>query len=221
MRQIVSLTVSGSGVVLVRARRGIGLPGPIATIVGFAAVPALAAGFKRSRLRDAAVWGIHMWAYKNAFEIPNDDHQRLRRRTHFDHPRLADARLGGGLPPTQRIQRRLRRRGRLTGLDKALSFFYWTWEAEPHLAMMWIRRNHPDQFAAAAGRLGATFDLTLAGYWTVPTAPPWWVSEKLGRLGEHYVTDELAGLVLALAVDRAERPLERLAGAVLSLGSGG
>jgi membrane-associated phospholipid phosphatase len=30
--------------------------------------------------------------------------------------------------------------------------------------------------------LAATFDLTLVGYWLVPTAPPWWVSEKLGRM---------------------------------------
>jgi membrane-associated phospholipid phosphatase len=37
-------------------------------------------------------------------------------------------------------------------------------------------------------------------------------------LGEHYVTDELAGLVLALAVNRARRPLARGAQALLDLG---
>jgi membrane-associated phospholipid phosphatase len=26
------------------------------------------------------------------------------------------------------------------------------------------------------------FDLTLVGYWAVPTAPPWWASEEAGRL---------------------------------------
>jgi membrane-associated phospholipid phosphatase len=175
-----------------------------------------------------------------------------------------------------------------------MSFFYWTWEAEPHLVMSWLRWRRPDSFAAAVGRLAATFDLTLLGYWAVPTAPPWWSSEKLGRmdgdvrrvmaevaewvkrepnptegdhelgtnpfaampsdhfasaamtamllaeqgallgavgwayaltlafalvyLGEHYVTDELAGLALALAVNRARRPLARAAQGLLELG---
>jgi membrane-associated phospholipid phosphatase len=31
-------------------------------------------------------------------------------------------------------------------------------------------------------RQAATFDLTLLGYWLVPSAPPWWASEKEGRM---------------------------------------
>jgi membrane-associated phospholipid phosphatase len=175
-----------------------------------------------------------------------------------------------------------------------MTFFYWTWEIEPHAVMAWLRWRRPETFAAGAGRLAATFDLTLVGYWAVPTAPPWWSSEKLDRmdgdvrrvmlevadwvkhkprptegdhemganpfaampsdhfasaamtamilseqsavlglvgwgyalalafalvyLGEHYVTDELAGLGLALAVNRAGRPLARATGAILELG---
>jgi membrane-associated phospholipid phosphatase len=216
---------------------------------------------------------------------------------HFDYPIAIDSHLGGGMPPTQRLQRRLRRRGRLTAMDKALSFFYWTWEAEPHLALGWIRWRRARSFPSAAGRLAATFDLTLVGYNALPTAPPWWVSEKLGRmggdvrrvmlevarwlkgkpnptegdheiganpfaampsdhfasaamtamllaeqdwrlgavgwcyalllaftlsyLGEHYVGDLVAGLALALIVNRGRRPLARLAEAVLRLGPGG
>ena len=280
---------------IVRGRQKIGLPGPIATACAFSAAPALAAGFKRTPVRDGAVWAAQMWAYKSAFEMPNDDEQRLRGRTHFDYPITVDSRLGGGFPPGQQLQSRLRRRGELTWLDKAMSFFYWTWEAEPHLVMAWIRRERPDSFASAAGRLAATFDLTLLGYWTLPTAPPWWASEKLGRmdgdvrrvmsevaswikrqpnptegdhemganpfaampsdhfasaamtamllseqsralgaigwayalalaftlvyLGEHYITDELAGLTLALTVNRARRPLEGAANLLLRLGS--
>jgi membrane-associated phospholipid phosphatase len=37
-------------------------------------------------------------------------------------------------------------------------------------------------------------------------------------LGEHYVADLLAGALLALAVNKAGRPLERLADRLLSLG---
>jgi membrane-associated phospholipid phosphatase len=39
-------------------------------------------------------------------------------------------------------------------------------------------------------------------------------------LGEHYVTDELAGLTLAPAVNRAKQPLSRFADAVFELGPG-
>jgi membrane-associated phospholipid phosphatase len=296
-RQVAGAAVAASSVAAVRAREKLGLPRSASTACAFAAVPALAWGFRRSQVRDGLVWAAQMWAYKNAFEIPHDDEEWHLHRTHFAYPIAVDRRLGAGIPPGQRLQRRLRRRGQLSWLDKGLSFFYWTWEAEPHLVMMWIRWKRPESFAAAAGRLAATFNLTLVGYWLVPTGPPWWVSEKLGRmegdvrrvmaevaawlkrepnptegdhemganpfaampsdhfasaamtaillseqgrelgaagwcyalglgfalvyLGEHYVTDELAGLALALAVGQARRPLERLAKVVLELGPGG
>lgn len=133
-------------------------------------------------MRDGLVWLAHMWAYKNAFELPNDDQERLRHRAHLDYPIALDSWLTGGVPAGQRLQHALRRRGELTLLDKALSVFYWTWEAEPHLVMLWMRWRRGDDFPSAAGRLGVTFDLTLLGYWAVPTAPPWWSSEKTGRL---------------------------------------
>jgi membrane-associated phospholipid phosphatase len=160
--------------------------------------------------------------------------------------------------------------------------------------MAWIRWRRPEHFAAAAGRLAATFDSTLTGYWAVPSAPPWWASEKAGRmdgevrrvmsevaswvkrepnptegdhemganpfaampsdhfasasvtamllaeqdgrlgavgwayalalgftlvyLGEHYVTDLIAGLALAVGVNQMRGPLGEVAEAVFSLG---
>jgi membrane-associated phospholipid phosphatase len=295
-RQYAALAAAGSSVLAVRARERIGFPAPLATACAFAAPVAIAAGFRRSRLRDAAVWAAQMWAYKNAFELPNDDHEQLRARAHLDYPISVDRALGGGAPPSQRLQSRLRRRGHLSLLDKAVSFFYWTWEAEPHLAMAWIRWRRPESFVSAAGRLAATFDLTLPGYWAIPTAPPWWASEKGGRLdgavrrvmsevgswikgepnptqgdhemganpfaampsdhfasatmtamllaeqdprlgliawayalalgfalvylGEHYVSDVVAGLGLAVSVNAGRRPAERLAERVLALGPG-
>ena len=181
-RQIASMAAVGCVVAAVRARKTLGLPPAASTACAYAAVPSLAAGFKRAALRDGVVWAAQMWAYKNAFEMPYDDEQPLRDRTHYGYPIAVDSRLGRGMPPGRRLQRRLRTRGELTVLDKALSFFYWTWEAEPHLAMMWIRCRHPDRFASAAGRLATTFNLTLIAYWLAPTAPPWWASEKLDRM---------------------------------------
>jgi membrane-associated phospholipid phosphatase len=235
-----------------------------------------------------------MYAYKNAFELPSDNEDRQRARAHIDYPLVIDTLLGGGMAPSRRLQRRFRRRHHLNALDKALTLFYLTWEAEPHVVMAWLRWRHPARFAAAAGRLAATFDLTLIGYWSVPTAPPWWASEEAGRmrgdvrrvmvevlqwikrkphptrgehsvgankfasmpsdhfasaavvamvlseqgpvpgalgwayalilafalvyLGEHYVTDLIAGLALALTVHGLGAPAERAAQAILDLG---
>jgi membrane-associated phospholipid phosphatase len=181
-RQYGAVALAAASVAAVRARRRIGLgPGP-ATACAFALPPIIATGFTRSRGRDGAVWAGQMWAYKNAFEMPADDERKLRRRAHFDYPIAVDRVIGAGTPPSHRLARWLRRRGRLSALDKALTFLYWTWEVEPHAALAWIRWSRPEHFPSAAGRLAATFDLTLLGYWMVPSAPPWWSSEKLGRM---------------------------------------
>ena len=59
--------------------------------------------------------------------------------------------------------------------------------------MAWLLWRHPERFASAAARVGATIDLTLIGYFAVPTAPPWWASEREGRLGHDVrrVVDEV------------------------------
>jgi membrane-associated phospholipid phosphatase len=182
-RELAATALAAASVTAVRARQRLGLPPAVTAAVAVSAPLVVARGFPRSPRRDAIVWAAHMWAYKNLFELPNDNPDRLRRRAHFDYPIWVDEHIGGGVPPTRRLQRALRTRGELSTLDKALSLLYWTWEPEPHLALAWIRWRHPGAFAAAAGRLAATFDLTLIGYWLVPSAPPWWVSEKTGRMG--------------------------------------
>jgi membrane-associated phospholipid phosphatase len=293
-RPLVSMAGCAVLAATVRSRTKLGLSEALATACAFAIPPTLAAGFRRSPRRDGLVWATQMWAYKTAFEMPNDDEQRLRDRVHIDYAIAIDSRLGGGMPPGQRLQRSLRQEQDLSWRDKMLSLLYWTWEVEPHFVMAWFRWKRPHRFAAAAGRLATTFDLTLLGYWAVPSAPPWWSSEKLGRmdgdvrrvmvqvaralkrepnptegdgeldanpfaampsdhfasaamaamllaeeqsllgvlgwcyalglgfalvyLGEHYVVDELAGLALALVVNRSTKPLERLAAGLLNLG---
>src|SRR5690349_22135960 len=152
-RRYVAIAAGASAVAAVRARKRIGLGPAPATACAFSLPLSIAAGFERSPLRDAAVWAAQMWAYKNAFEMPADEEAQLRRRAHFDYPIAVDRAIGAGTPPSQRLARRLRRRGHLSSLDKALTFFYWSWEAEPHLAMGWIRWCRPEQFPAAAGRL--------------------------------------------------------------------
>ena len=170
-------------VALVRSRRSIGVSRPL-TLAVVAMVPvACAAALPRGRFRAAVIWAAHMWAYKVAFELPYDVPGRTRARLHIDYPIRADSAVGAGEPPTARLQRRLRRPPRLSWLDRAASFVYFAWEVEPHAALLWILLRHPERFCGAAVRLGLTVDLTLIGYAALPTAPPWWASEREGRMG--------------------------------------
>lgn len=171
-----------AAVTLARVRRKIGIPGSIALAVAYGAPFAMRRALPAGRSRMCGVWLAHMWAYKVAFEVPYDRPEKLRRRLRVDEPIRADTAIGFGLPPGQRLQRRLRNPPTLTTLDKALTFIYLLWEPEPHAALAWIMWRHPGRVLGAAARMAATFDSTLLGYYLIPTAPPWWASEEEGRM---------------------------------------
>lgn len=170
-------------VVLARKRRRLGPPPAVVTVAAVYAAPlVILSALPRGRLRACLAWAGHMWAYKVAFEVPYDRPEALRRRLHVDDPIAIDRVIGFGQPPSQRLQRRLRRPPKLTVLDKVLGAIYLFWEIEPHLALAWLLKRHPERFPFAAARLALTFDATLVGYFAIPTAPPWWASEVQGRM---------------------------------------
>ena len=77
----------------------------------------------------AAVCALNMWGYLAAYEMPNDDPERLAARVHVRYPIAIDRVLGLGVPPTLRLQRAfsrardgqpLRARARLVPLDVVL-----------------------------------------------------------------------------------------------------
>jgi membrane-associated phospholipid phosphatase len=172
-----------AAVALARRRRRLGLPRPLSLALA-AAVPGLTlAALPPGRARAAGGWGAFMWAYKTAFEVPYDRPEQLRRRLHVDGALALDSRLGAGVPPPARLQKRLREPPRLTALDRAATFFYATWEGAPHLVLAWILLRRPERFPAAALRIGATFAATVPAYFLYPAAPPWWASEREGRMG--------------------------------------
>lgn len=144
---------------------------------------AVAVALPRSRFRDAAVYGAQMWAYVTHYELPNDDHESLRRRVHVDYPIAIDRAIGLGDVPTLRLQRALGRPGEVRGHDTALSIVHWSWFIVPHAAVTYILLRHPERFGSAAARVAAVFDLGVAVYFVLPTAPPWWAGNT-GRL-EH------------------------------------
>ncbi len=160
------------------ARRRLRIPPALtagATVVGPLGLAVLR---PRTKLRDAALFAMQMWAFTVIHELPYDDAERLRGRLRVRYPIRADLRLGGGELPGLRLQRALARPGRVGRLDRALVFVHWAWFFEPHLSLVWILvwRNH--RFARAARQLAGAFDLGCVVYFLVPTAPPWWAAES-------------------------------------------
>ena len=149
--------------------------------LSFQAPVALALATPRTRARDAGIYALQMWAYYAQYDMPDDDPDRLLRRTRVGYPIRVDRVLGLGELPTTRLQRALSRPGRLRAHDLALAWVHWAWFAVPHGSLVYILRRHPSRFPRSACLMAATFDLGLVGYWALPTAPPWWAA-KSGRM---------------------------------------
>jgi membrane-associated phospholipid phosphatase len=132
----------------------------------------------RTKLRDAGIYALQMWAFTMIHELPYDDPERLLSRLRVRYPIRADLRLGRGELPSLRLQRALSRPGRTTALDRALVFIHWAWFFEPHLSLAWILVRRNDRFGRSARQLATAFDIGCAIYFLLPTAPPWWAAES-------------------------------------------
>jgi len=156
-----------------------------ATVLGSAALApaALCVARPRSPARDAAVCALQMWAYLAAYEMPNDDPQRLHGRVRVRYPIVADRILGLGEIPGERLQRRFARQGRVRRVERVLVWCHWLWFFVPHGSVAYIRWRRPGLFPSSAARIYAVFDLGAVFYWSLPTAPPWWAA-KHGYLGD-------------------------------------
>lgn len=163
------------------ARHRLRLRAPLVTVLSFQAPVALALATPRTRMRDAGIYALQMWAYYAHYDMPDDDPDRLLRRTKVDYPIRVDRALGLGELPTTRLQRALGAPGRLCPHDIALSLVHWSWFVVPHGTVTYLLIRHPSRFPRGAGLMAATFDLGLVGYWGIPTAPPWWAAEQ-GRI---------------------------------------
>jgi membrane-associated phospholipid phosphatase len=139
---------------------------------------ALSLAVPRTRLRDAAVYGLQMWAYVTHYELPNDIPERLADRAHVTYPIKADRVIGFGEIPTIRLQRALGRPGRLLPHDTVLSVVHWAWFFFPHGAIAYILMRKREHFERSAVLVAAVFDFGALAYFVVPTAPPWWASRR-------------------------------------------
>jgi membrane-associated phospholipid phosphatase len=159
-------------------RQRLRLRAPVVTALGFGAPVALALAVPRTRLRDAGIYALQMWAYYAHYDMPDDDPDALLRRTRVDYPIRFDRSLGRGRLPTAVLQDALGGGGRVRAHDFALSCVHWSWFVMPHGALVYVLLRHPRSFPRAASLMAATFDLGLVVYWALPTAPPWWAAER-------------------------------------------
>jgi membrane-associated phospholipid phosphatase len=174
--------VVGAAVTTPFVRRRLRIPSP-AVIAACAGAPLAVAVLRpRSKSRDVVLFALQMWAFTVAHEMPYDDPEKLRARLRTRYPIVLDRALGAGSLPNVRLQRALSRfRGGT--LDRFLTWVHWLWFLEPYLALTFILLRRNERFPRAARQLAAVFDLGCAGYFLVPTAPPWWSSEQ-GLTGE-------------------------------------
>ncbi len=155
---------------------------PAAVIGDLGPAPvALCVAMPRSRARDMAICALNMWAYMSAYEMPNDDPERLRARVRVDYPMAVDRVLGLGVPPTLRLQRALSVPGRINRFERVLVWCHWLWFMVPHGSVGYVLLRRPERFPSAAARMYAVFDVGAIFYWAIPTAPPWWAARH-GRL---------------------------------------
>ena len=169
-------------VALAQVRRRVRFPRPVMIPVASLAPLAVSESLPPSKWRYAGVWTTYVWLFKVAWEIPYDRPTKLGRRLQVRSNVALDRLIGGGEPPTLRLQRALRDPPRLTPLDVVLTAAYYGLWLTPHAVVMWILLRHEERFPRAAGRLAAVYHLTTVGYWLRPSAPPWWASEKEGEM---------------------------------------
>jgi membrane-associated phospholipid phosphatase len=163
------------------ARHRLRLRPQVVTALSFQAPVALALATPRTRLRDAGIYALQMWAYYAHYDMPDDDPDALLRRTRIDYPARVDRLLGCGETPTTRLQRALGRPGEVRPHDLTLAWVHWAWFVVPHGTCAYLLLLHHDRFVRGAAMTAATFDLGLVAYWSIPTAPPWYAAET-GRL---------------------------------------
>ncbi|MEA2190138.1 MAG: hypothetical protein QOI73_259 [Solirubrobacteraceae bacterium] len=166
---------------LITARRKIGMPPWLTLPLGCVPVLGCAVAVPKGRARLLATSAAYMHLFKLGWELPYDDPDKLRRRLWIDEPIRFDTAVGLGVPPGLRLQRALRTRGEVSNFDRAVTVVYGSWFL-PHILLGYLLVRHQEYMPRAGARLSAAYHLTCPFYFLVPEAPPWWASQREGRM---------------------------------------
>jgi membrane-associated phospholipid phosphatase len=167
---------------LIAARRRLGLHPAVTLALGCVPPLGCAIAVPKGRARYLAVAAAYMHLFKLGWELPYDDPGKLRRRLWVDQPIGFDTVVGLGVPPGLRLQRALRTPGEVTALDRVVTVVYGSWFV-PQLLLAYLLARHQEYVPRAGARLSAAYHLTCPFYFLAPEAPPWWASERDGRMG--------------------------------------
>ena len=181
-----ALAAVAASVALPLLRKRLNLPAGLTVAAAVAGPVGTAVLVPRTKTRDAVLFAQQMWAFTMVHELPYDDPEALRRRLRVSYAVRADRLIGAGRLPNWRLQRLFGRPGRVTRFDRFLTFVHWAWFLEPHVSLLFILAHDNPRFGRAARQMAAAYDLGCAGYFAVPTAPPWWASEH-GYTGDERV----------------------------------
>ncbi|HTN22987.1 MAG TPA: phosphatase PAP2 family protein [Solirubrobacteraceae bacterium] len=166
----------------IAARRRLGLHPAVTLPLGCVPPLGVALAMPKGRARYAAMGAAYMHLFKLGWELPYDEPERLRERLWIDQPIRFDTLVGLGVPPGLRLQRALRRPGEVTALDRAVTVVYASWFV-PQALLGYLLARHEEYVPRAGARLSAAYHLTCPFYFLAPEAPPWWASERDGRMG--------------------------------------
>jgi membrane-associated phospholipid phosphatase len=185
---------------LIAARRRLGMHPAVTLTLGCVPPLGVAIAMPKGRGRYAAMGAAYMHLFKLGWELPYDDPEKLRRRLWIDQPIGFDTVVGLGVPPGLRLQRALRRPGEVTALDRVVTVVYGSWFV-PQLLLGYLLARHAEYVPRAGARLSAAYHLTCPFYFLAPEAPPWWASEKCGRMN-----GEIERVARLVACDLLKRP---------------
>jgi membrane-associated phospholipid phosphatase len=185
---------------LIAARRRLGLHPAVTLPLGCVPPLGCAIAVPKGRGRYAAVAAAYMHLFKLGWELPYDDPQKLRRRLWIDQPIRFDTAVGLGVPPGVRLQRALRRPGEVTAFDRVVTVVYGSWFV-PQLLLAYLLVCHEEYVPRAGARLSAAYHLTCPFYFFAPEAPPWFASEKEGRMN-----GEIERVARQVVCDLLKRP---------------
>jgi membrane-associated phospholipid phosphatase len=185
---------------LIAARRRLGLHPAVTLPLGCVPPLGCAIAVPKGRRRYVAVAAAYMHLFKLGWELPYDDPQKLRRRLWIDRPIRFDTVVGLGVPPGVRLQRALRRPGEVTAFDRVVTVVYGSWFV-PQLLLAYLLARHEEYVPRAGARLSAAYHLTCPFYFFAPEAPPWFASEKEGRMN-----GEIERVARQVVCDLLKRP---------------
>ncbi len=174
-----------AGVAAPAVRKRLKLPHPAVIAPSALSPVAVCVAMPRSHARDVAVVALNMWGDLAAYEMPNDDPQRLAARVRVRYPVVIDRALGLGVPPTLRLQRTFSTPGKINRFERVLAWCHWGWFLVPHASVAYVLLRHRDQFGRAAAQMYAVFDIGALFYWIIPTAPPWYAALQ-GELDDRH-----------------------------------